>query len=759
MSSRSNKERARRALDAMKDLGFSKKEAAPVLKSLLKLFDDSWEPIEDECYRALADAILDTRDRHEVQGLERGSHSTRMVAPEEDHHQPSTSLVIYGGPCHVDNETDAPCIKRPRTDSNNFEASRSVDPKLSPSSSVTAQKRARQMMDEDFQHAVFLREPKPEPDMDVAPSFHDTQVSIVSHPPDAADPLALHPHDQNQSKLSAEPYVGNNKGRQIQPCRTRTTSASFVEPMDSMAKQPQNLQCSSDHTAAMDNIGTGSAVEYTKEAPCLHTVIASSTTGDVKMSIQCSIDPSKFSMPSLEAVFRMVEDKCLRSYRILPPSFSISSLINEICQCVSQMGNNHSAEYNAKLNIFSNGRDLQSESMMGGVPLVEPIACMSKGGSVEESLVLETSEGGQANSMVAQHLALSHLKPTHDASDVSKGEEKVRIPVVNEFGSDKCPPSFFYIPRNLISQKASINISAARIDGKDYCDDCFGNCLSAPVPCACARETGGEFAYTPDGLVRTAFLDECVSVNRFPEKHHKFFCEYCPLKRSRNETPPEPCRGHRVRKFIKECWSKCGCSMQCGNRVVQRGIACNLQVFSTQEGKGWGLRTLDELPKGAFVCEYVGELLTVTEVHERTTQNERNARYRHPIVLDADWGSEGVLKDEEALCLDATFYGNVGRFINHRCYDANLIEIPVEVETPDHHYYHVAFFTSKKVEAFEELTWDYGIDFDDDKDPDRAFQCLCGSRYCRGRKHLSMEQKKSFSEMSCGLKDKGLMTA
>lgn len=26
-----------------------------------------------------------------------------------------------------------------------------------------------------------------------------------------------------------------------------------------------------------------------------------------------------------------------------------------------------------------------------------------------------------------------------------------------------------------------------------------------------------------------------------------------------------------------------------------------------------------------------------------------------------------------------------------RCYDANLVEIPVEVETPDHHYYHVSY--------------------------------------------------------------------
>lgn len=51
------------ALDAMKSLGFSKKEATPVLRSLLKLFANNWEPIEDECYRALADAILDSRDR------------------------------------------------------------------------------------------------------------------------------------------------------------------------------------------------------------------------------------------------------------------------------------------------------------------------------------------------------------------------------------------------------------------------------------------------------------------------------------------------------------------------------------------------------------------------------------------------------------------------------------------------------------------------------------------------------------------------
>lgn len=174
--------------------------------------------------------------------------------------------------------------------------------------------------------------------------------------------------------------------------------------------------------------------------------------------------------------------------------------------------------------------------------------------------------------------------------------------------------------------------------------------------------------------------------------------------------------------------------MHCGNRVVQRGITCKLQVFLTEEGKGWGVRTLEELPKGTFVCEYVGEIVTNTELYDRNMQKKGRERHTYPVMLDADWGSEGHLQDEEALCLDATYHGNVARFINHRCFDANLIDIPVEVETPDRHYYHIAFFTARKVGAFEELNWDYGIDFDDKDHPVKAFKCCCKSSHCRDMK-------------------------
>lgn len=89
-------------------------------------------------------------------------------------------------------------------------------------------------------------------------------------------------------------------------------------------------------------------------------------------------------------------------------------------------------------------------------------------------------------------------------------------------------------------------------------------------------------------------------------------------------------------------------------------------MFLTPEGKGWGLRTLEDLPKGVFVCEYVGEILTNAELYDRNMQRRSSGKHMYPVLLDADWDSDGVLNDEEALCLDATSYGNIARFINHR---------------------------------------------------------------------------------------------
>ncbi|CAI0468916.1 unnamed protein product [Linum tenue] len=329
------------------------------------------------------------------------------------------------------------------------------------------------------------------------------------------------------------------------------------------------------------------------------------------------------------------------------------------------------------------------------------------------------------------------------ARDISRGEEKVKIPLVNEFSSNIHPlklPNILYISTNMVHKDAHIDFSLARLSDDNCCSSCVGDCLSSDLPCGCAAETGGEFAYTPGGVLKGEFLEKCVMMNKEPQRKHYYYCEVCPLVNDlsqKGKKKVKACRGHLTRKFIKECWSKCGCSKRCGNRVVQKGIQVPLQVFATSEGKGWGVRSVTALKKGTFICEYIGEIVTNQELYERNKERAaKKEEHTYPVLLDADWGSERILKDEEALCLDATEFGNVGRFINHRCGDSNLIEIPVEVESPDHHYYHVAFFTVRDVEAMEELTWDYGIEFDDIYHPIKAFKCKCGSKYCRNKQKI-----------------------
>lgn len=51
------------------------------------------------------------------------------------------------------------------------------------------------------------------------------------------------------------------------------------------------------------------------------------------------------------------------------------------------------------------------------------------------------------------------------------------------------------------------------------------------------------------------------------------------------------------------------------NRVVQHSLEMKLQVFKTSN-RGWGLRCVNDIPKGAFICIYAGHLLTETMANE-----------------------------------------------------------------------------------------------------------------------------------------------
>lgn len=64
-------------------------------------------------------------------------------------------------------------------------------------------------------------------------------------------------------------------------------------------------------------------------------------------------------------------------------------------------------------------------------------------------------------------------------------------------------------------------------------------------------------------------------------------------------------RGKLKLRFLK---FRCKCGPTCSNRVVQKGSLITSCVFKTAN-KGWGVKTLQAIPRGTFVMEYVGEVI------------------------------------------------------------------------------------------------------------------------------------------------------
>lgn len=780
------------AFRAMRSLGIAEEKVKPVLKNLLKLYEKNWELIEEGNYRVLADAIFDQEEALSTEQKKRHEDIDHVGMAERKKRNDNTDQLEMDEEAQVHEEPERP-LKRLRL--------RYQEPQDTTDSSQSHKENTSAGSDPSSPQPLTRNKGKqpvsPKPTSDTAsPSMplrgkgkEPLYLQIASGDKRSSSGrssqgvviLPKQPHNSLALiKPKDEPFTEDTAQFEVPLAVVHPAPLSIENPSsrNGLIRKPggpESLVSQSRHGEDRNNgLPSASTQRRNKgELPNIedgsssHLDIASSPAGEVKISLTCNplaFGKPGFHVPSIEAVVKMVEDRCLRSYKVLDPSFSVMKIMKDMCDCFLELGTDSVNKSHERIDVTA-----AADVLKGGKPF-DPTASVDTQGDVEAESqnprLLPSSNGtydcGQTEKTVTSNNEISNEKEQtgldhansqslvvvhqcqpvlddlgllHDVNDIAKGEERMMVSLVNEAKNEQLP-AFHYIPRNVVFQNACVNFSLARI-GESCCSRCFGDCLVSPTPCSCAHQTAGSFAYTPEGLLKEDFLEECISMNRDPEKNSTFNCKECPVERLRNDDLPEACKGHLSRKFIKECWWKCGCHKQCGNRVVQRGLSCNVQVFMTPEGKGWGLRTLQDLPKGAFVCEYVGEILTNAELYDRISKSPNNEGHAYLVLLDANWGSGGVLKDEEALCLDATYYGNVARFINHRCFDPNLVEIPVEVETPDHRYYHLAFFTTRKVEALEELTWDYGIDFDDHDHPVKAFKCQCGSEFCRNIKRSS----------------------
>lgn len=113
-------------------------------------------------------------------------------------------------------------------------------------------------------------------------------------------------------------------------------------------------------------------------------------------------------------------------------------------------------------------------------------------------------------------------------------------------------------------------------------------------------------------------------------------------------------------KIYKRLCLRCPSGKFCQNKRIQKRNYARLEPFYTGV-KGWGLRAKTDILKGAFIMEYVGEVIDRKEMMERFQRYSKDPNYKHTYFMELKRG----------CIIDSTVRGNLTRFINHSC-DPNV---------------------------------------------------------------------------------------
>jgi euchromatic histone-lysine N-methyltransferase len=167
-------------------------------------------------------------------------------------------------------------------------------------------------------------------------------------------------------------------------------------------------------------------------------------------------------------------------------------------------------------------------------------------------------------------------------------------------------------------------------------------------------------------------------------------------------------------------------------------------VFKTK-GRGWGLRTLDPIRAGTFICEYAGEVIDRDTAYQNGEgDNDEYVFDTSRIYVPFTWNHDSNLLEEVSsnvssedytipspLIISATNVGNVARFMNHSC-SPNVFWQPVSYAENNQSFLHIAFFALRHIPPMAELTYDYGVVPTGRGTLRKRKKCLCESENCRG---------------------------
>ncbi|XP_030470039.1 histone-lysine N-methyltransferase family member SUVH2-like [Syzygium oleosum] len=279
-------------------------------------------------------------------------------------------------------------------------------------------------------------------------------------------------------------------------------------------------------------------------------------------------------------------------------------------------------------------------------------------------------EMGSVMMRLAKSLRTSPLsvRPTGYLSlDMSMKKENVPVLLFNDIDTDNEPLYYEYLVRSVYPPFVHHQ------NGNGTGCECRSGCAEG---CFCFLKNGGEFLYDQNGLLL------------------------------------------KGKPIIFECGAFCKCPPTCRNRATQRGLKHRFEIFRSRE-TGWGVRSLNLIQAGAFVCEYAGVVLTRDQA-QIFAMNGDTLIYpsRFPEKWE-EWGDLSQIFPDYVRSLYPSappldFAMDVSKMRNVACYISHSTKPNVLVQRVlyDHNnisFPHLMLFAMENIPPLTELSLDYGV--------------------------------------------------
>ncbi|CAH9095151.1 unnamed protein product [Cuscuta epithymum] len=249
--------------------------------------------------------------------------------------------------------------------------------------------------------------------------------------------------------------------------------------------------------------------------------------------------------------------------------------------------------------------------------------------------------------------------------DISRKKESIPVFLYNDIDTDQEPLYYDYLAKTIFPP----HVHVGNVTGCDCINGCGAGCF-------CSMRNGGEFPYDNNGIL------------------------------------------HRGKPLIFECGPHCHCPSSCRNRVSQRGVRNKFEVFRSKE-TGWGVRSLDMIQAGSFICEFVGVVLTREQVQIFTMNGDNLVHPSRFARKWTEWGDVSQVYPDYVpptqpsippvdYAMDVSKMRNLGCYMSH----SSSPNVFVQLVLYDHNnvcFPRLMLFALENIPPLRELSMDYGV--------------------------------------------------